>query len=97
MPPRRAIRDVAARAAELFTCFLPVSSVMQGKHGAVERFYGWTVIDVPYCSGDIFGGATQNFWILAHQTASAWKQQSGYANMDAVMKWTQVGSAGKRQ
>ena len=51
-------------------------------------FYGWTVIDVPYCSGDIFGGATENFWILAHQTASAWKKQSGYANMDAVMKWT---------
>ncbi|CAE7759210.1 unnamed protein product, partial [Symbiodinium pilosum] len=52
-------------------------------------FYGYTVIDVPYCSGDIFGGATQNFWILAHQTASAWKSQSGYANLDAVMKWTQ--------
>ena len=40
-------------------------------HAAEPR----TMIDVPYCSGDIFGGATQNFWIRAHQTASAWKTQ----------------------
>ncbi|CAE7836215.1 unnamed protein product [Symbiodinium sp. CCMP2592] len=53
-------------------------------------FYGYTMINVPYCSGDIFGGAKENFWILANQTASAWKKQSGYANLDAVMTWTEA-------
>ena len=56
----------------------------------LNPFYGYTMINVPYCSGDIFGGAKENFWILANQTGSAWKKQSGYANLDAVMTWTEA-------
>ena len=57
-------------------------------------FYNWTLVDVPYCSGDVFGGATENFWIMAHQTASAWKSQAGYANVNSVLDWVKVQFAG---
>ena len=57
-------------------------------------FYNWTLVDVPYCSGDVFSGATENFWIMPQQTASAWKSQAGYANVNSVLDWVKVQFAG---
>ncbi|CAK9111335.1 unnamed protein product [Durusdinium trenchii] len=57
-------------------------------------FYNWTLVDVPYCSGDVFSGATENFWIMPQQTASAWKSQAGYANVNAILDWVKVQFAG---
>lgn len=53
-------------------------------------FYAYTVVEVVYCSGDAFAGASEHFWIMPAQSASAWKPMKGYANTLAVMEWTKA-------
>jgi len=53
-------------------------------------FYGYTLVEVVYCSGDAFAGASEHFWIMPAQSASAWKPMKGYANTLSVMEWTKA-------
>eukprot|EP00435_Cladocopium_sp_Y103_P046181 s2555_g13.t1 len=53
-------------------------------------FYGYTVVEVVYCSGDAFAGAAEHFWIMPAVSASAWKPMMGYANTLSVMEWTKA-------
>jgi len=53
-------------------------------------YYGFTVIEIAYCSGDAFAGTATHFWIMPAQTASAWKPMRGYANTLAVVEWTKA-------
>merc|ERR1712187_32039 len=51
-------------------------------------FKDYTQIKLPFCSGDMFAGKKDQFWVMPGATERPWKYMRGHNQAKAVLDWT---------